>query len=233
MAALHQKEKEELRRILQQRGHRNSEDLLNILDVFLSTEEHLTVTSLCQRLKARGFRFSPGQVSNALDLFRRYGFAQVERFQDQEDRFEHRHLGLHHDHMICTRCGRVEEFNNEEMERLQNRIAAEKGFTPLQHRMEMYGLCRDCSRAREASRRLCEAECGEQLRVVGYDGGDELAPSPDGHGYDAGLGAGSDQRQWRAAGGVLPGCRLALGRGMSEKVMVAPAGGQEPVGGSS
>ena len=227
MAAIHQREKDELKRILAQRGHQDIDSTLQILDAFLSTEEHLTKAELRQRLKAGGHNFPMEQIGTALDLFCRYGFAQVKRFADKENRYEHRHLGQHHDHMVCTRCGRVEEFVNEEMENLQTRIASSQGFVPLQHRMEIYGLCVDCAKSRECSRPLSCAECGEKLIVSGHAGGEQATRRL----IDMGLTPGTKVEVLQRNGGPLVvscrGCRLALGRGLSEKILVTPDGSDQ------
>ncbi len=50
----------------------------------------------------------------------------------------------HHDHIICVRCGSVEEFHDETIERQQQQVAKNAGFTVEDHSMTLYGLCRSC-----------------------------------------------------------------------------------------
>lgn len=50
----------------------------------------------------------------------------------------------HHDHLICTKCGKIVEFENEKIEQLQEEIAKEYGFVLKVHIMQLYGLCREC-----------------------------------------------------------------------------------------
>ena len=56
----------------------------------------------------------------------------------------------HHDHIICERCGKIVEFNSEELEKQQERIARFLGFVVSHHRMELYGICKDCREGRRA-----------------------------------------------------------------------------------
>ena len=56
----------------------------------------------------------------------------------------------HHDHLICERCGRIVEFVNPEVERLQDEIAAAHGFTMNRHRHELYGTCAACRDPRKS-----------------------------------------------------------------------------------
>ena len=52
--------------------------------------------------------------------------------------------GEHHDHLVCTRCGAIVEFDNEAIERLQAR-SRHHGFTIANHKMELYGFCAQCN----------------------------------------------------------------------------------------
>jgi len=222
MPGLHQNEQEELKRILTKQGVADIEDILAVLDTFLATEEHLTEAELIRKLKNRGLNLDEEVVKRALELFCRYGFAQIKKFENHEPMYEHRHLGHHHDHLICTRCGGVQEFVSPEMEDLQVRLAKTMGFVPLEHRMEIYGLCRKCALSRKPAVPLCEAECGERVVVVGHQGGAFLKHRL----LDMGLTPGVELEVLHRNGGPLVvscrGGRLALGRGMSKKIMVAP-----------
>lgn len=225
MQGIHEREKAELKRIITQMGYPRNEDILTILDTFLASEDHMTEAQILRKLRNRGLDYDEKTVGDALDLFCRYGFAQKKEFQDREPVYEHFHLGQHHDHMICTRCGRVEEFVNPEMEELQVRIAREKGFLPLQHRMEIYGLCPGCARDQAPSRPLSQTETGERVVVVGHGGGAEMARRLNEMGVTQGV---ELEVMNRNAGPVLVscrGCRLALGRGMSDKILVTTANG--------
>lgn len=55
----------------------------------------------------------------------------------------------HHDHLTCTRCGRIVEFENSQIENLQERVARDHGFLLTHHVLELYGLCRKCQRPKD------------------------------------------------------------------------------------
>jgi Fur family ferric uptake transcriptional regulator len=55
-------------------------------------------------------------------------------------------LKSHHDHLICTSCGRIVEFHNDEIEKLQEKVASESGFKLTNHIMQLYGLCEECQK---------------------------------------------------------------------------------------
>lgn len=222
MQNLHQLEKEDLKKILAQHGRGGDEDLMAVLDTFLATETHQSAQDLKRRLKARGLDYDLEAVQNALELFCHFGFAQAKSFNGQETLYEHRHLGQHHDHLICTRCGKVEEFVSPRIEELQIRAARGKGFIPMDHRLEIYGLCSDCAQERGPAVPLCDAEPGEHLLICGHVGGEDLQRRL----TDMGLNNGAEVEVLSRNGGpVIVACRgsrLALGRGMSEKIMVSP-----------
>jgi Fur family ferric uptake transcriptional regulator len=56
--------------------------------------------------------------------------------------------GPHHDHLVCVRCGRVDEFLDPAIEQRQHRLAQEHGFVLVEHRLAMYGVCAECRRSK-------------------------------------------------------------------------------------
>jgi len=76
------------------------------------------------------------------------GLAVERHFRDGEARYESQAEGHHHDHLICERCGKIVEFEEDRIEALQAEVARRLGFRFTGHKMELYGLCRECQRAR-------------------------------------------------------------------------------------
>ena len=56
--------------------------------------------------------------------------------------------GGHHDHLVCVHCGRVEEFFDPQIEALQHEVARSRGFSLVEHRLAMFGICGGCSQER-------------------------------------------------------------------------------------
>nr|AUN37207.1 ferric uptake regulation protein FUR [uncultured bacterium] len=84
------------------------------------------------------------------------------RFGDNKTYYEHHYNHEHHDHMICTECGRVIEFFSAEIEALQDQMAVNFGFKPTHHSLRMWGLCSDCQATSDESH---TAPPGAQPRV--------------------------------------------------------------------
>jgi Fur family ferric uptake transcriptional regulator len=171
MTLLHTQEKEQFRKLFQQERVENFEDRFKVLEAFLSTEKHVTVEELVGMLSGRGLTLSAEFVRDTLKMLSRLGFARQSRFDNGIVRYEHHHLGDHHDHMICTKCGRIIEFKEDRLERYQIQIAANHGFHMLRHKMEIYGICAGCLKERSRQMPLTMAKAGERLVIREISGG--------------------------------------------------------------
>ena len=144
MKQTHIQEKKQFKKLFKQEKIDDFEDRFKILEVFLQTEQHVTVDELVKLLDQNGWELDPDFVRETMKLICRFGFAHQSRFDNGAIRYEHRHLGQHHDHMICTRCRKIIEFQEDLLEELQINVAAAQGFHMLQHKMEIYGICAQC-----------------------------------------------------------------------------------------
>jgi Fur family ferric uptake transcriptional regulator len=115
-----------------------------ILAVFLSIEKHLTVDELWAAVKKKHPSVGFATVYRTLKLLCESGLCSELRFEDGATRYEHRYGHDHHDHLVCTECGHVIEVFDETIERLQQRLMERHGFAPRYHRMNLYGICKDC-----------------------------------------------------------------------------------------
>lgn len=128
-----------------QLGLRSTRQRDIILDVFLSSHEHLSVEELYLKVKASSPGIGQATVYRTLKLFVDAGLAREMTLPDGQTRYEQQMAGEHHDHLICTRCGVIVEFEDETIERLQQEIAKRYGFTLINHKMQLCGLCPACS----------------------------------------------------------------------------------------
>ena len=205
-------------------GYDRIQDRLNIIDVFLGKEEHITIEEMCKLLSEKGYDYEPEFVRQCMNRMADLGFAQKKQFKDQPIRYEHRHLGRHHDHFICTKCGKIVEFADQDMERLQAKIAASHGFHMLQHRMEIYGLCSECLEQRKPLMPLGLAKPGERVIIREMAGGRSALSRLSSMGLRPG-----DQIEIinnTGHGRIILGhdyTRLAIGRGVAHKIMVSVA----------
>jgi len=115
-----------------------------ILDVFLSSERHMSIEDIYLRLRSKHPGIGYATVYRTLKLFAEAGIANEIHFGDGQTRYEHVNEGEHHDHLVCTRCGAITEFENESIEKLQTEVAAGYGFLIETHKLELYGQCAKC-----------------------------------------------------------------------------------------
>jgi len=214
-------EKENFRALIEPDGLQDTDMRLNIIDVFLDSEDHLTLEEIMQRLKERGYDYEYDFVRQCMNRWVDLGFAQKKEFEGQPPRYEHRHLGHHHDHLICTKCGKIVEFQNDEMEALQETIAGRRGFHILQHKMEIYGICSGCLKKRSALMPLAMAKAGEKLLIKEITGGREARARLASMGLRPGdpIEVISNDGEGRIIVGA-GSTRLALGRGIAQKILV-------------
>ena len=222
MERLHHHEREEFINICKEHGLNYSDKRLLILEAFLGTTEHLSVKTVQEQLETMGHNLDADFIGETLDLLCRYGYAYKKEFEGQEVQYEHRHIGWHHDHLICAECGKIQEFNNPKIEALQRQIARSRNFTLLHHNMELYGICAGCRKQRRPVLPLSFVLPGEQVVIDRLVGGSQVQQRL----ADMGLTPGTTIEVIKASGPgpiivAFRGSRLALGRGLSQKVLVA------------
>ena len=149
----HQSETERFARCIAQRGLRHSRPRERIATVFLAADRHLTAEELAALARRGGATLGMATVYRTLKLLVACGLCRELRLDDGTTRFEPRHGEEHHDHLICTACGSLVEVFDAEIERLQERLCRQHGFSPQRHRMEIYGCCRRCRTATGGARR--------------------------------------------------------------------------------
>lgn len=115
-----------------------------ILDAFLSSDRHMSIEELYLKLRAKHPHIGYATVYRTLKLFAESGIAREIQFGDGQTRYEHVNEGEHHDHLVCTGCGTIVEFENESIEKLQDEVAMGYGFLIKTHKLELYGLCAKC-----------------------------------------------------------------------------------------
>ena len=140
-------EQEVFLRHIQSKGLKRTAQRDLILDMFLRTEEHLSSEDLYRLVKNQDPTIGQTTVYRTLKLLTEAGLAREVRFGDGVTHYEHNYKHQHHDHMICSECGKVIEFFSAELEAIQDAMAAKHRFQITQHLLRMIGICADCRRA--------------------------------------------------------------------------------------
>jgi len=104
---------------------------------------HMTVEEIYQALIASGEEIGLATVYRVLTQFEQAGLVRRHHFEGGQSVFE-LNEGQHHDHIVCIRCGRVDEFMDPRIEELQRTIATEAGYEITDHQLHIYGVCARC-----------------------------------------------------------------------------------------
>lgn len=129
------------------RGVRWTSQREAIVDAFVASGAHVTAEDLHRRVREIDRTVSAATVYRTVNMLVELGFADKGNFGSGSASFEWSADKEHHDHLVCTVCGRIEEFHDNEIERLQEEIAQQRGFRLERHRMELYGVCAACAAA--------------------------------------------------------------------------------------
>ncbi len=149
--------REMLAAYMAKKGLRSTKQRDHIVDAFLAQPDHVSIEELLARVRERDPAIGYATVYRTLKLLSESGVANERRFGDGLTRYELADDETHHDHLICVECQRIVEFEEPEVERLQDEIARKHGFAVRWHKHELYGVCPECQR-RQASARESKPE---------------------------------------------------------------------------
>ena len=135
---------EQLSAYLAGKGLKSTRQRDRILEIFVAAGRHLSAEELYILVKKTDRNIGYATVYRTLKLLAAAALASERRFEDGVTRFEYNAAQGHHDHLICTRCGRIIEFENEKIEELQQVVARKNKFHVDSHKLELYGLCEGC-----------------------------------------------------------------------------------------
>lgn len=135
-----------LSKYMSEHGLKSTRQRSLIIELFFQTPGHLSVEELWGKVRQQDTKVSVATVYRTMKLLADCGLAHARNFGDGQTRYEPAAGRHHHDHLICTRCGTIVEFENDRIEAMQDSVARKHGFKVTSHKMELYGLCRDCQR---------------------------------------------------------------------------------------
>jgi Fur family ferric uptake transcriptional regulator len=134
-----------LKQMIRTMNLRVTDQRLLILKVLHDGLSHVTAQELYEMVIEKDSEIGFATVYRFLRTLTEHNFVTELRMGGAPARYEitpHRH----HDHLTCTHCGKICEFENHEIEDLQERVALQFGFKLTSHILELYGLCTDCQR---------------------------------------------------------------------------------------
>lgn len=115
-----------------------------IVEAFLNEEGHFTPEDLYRRARLSDPTIGQATIYRTLKLLVDSGLAESFDIGEGVALYELSYGNEHHDHLICSECGRKVEVVDEEIERRQEQLARAQGFSLTRHRMLLFGVCPDC-----------------------------------------------------------------------------------------
>jgi Fur family ferric uptake transcriptional regulator len=119
---------------------------LAIAEVLLGADRHLSAEEVAEAVSERGRNVGTATVYRTIDTLLESGLIVERDFGEGFRRFEAARDVPNHEHLVCTQCGKVEEFRDERLERMTTIVAESRGFARQRHRLVIHGICKDCQR---------------------------------------------------------------------------------------
>ncbi len=120
--------------------------ILEILEKQSDEERHLTAEKVYKILLSENEEIGLATVYRVLTQFEAAGLVTRHHFEGGNSVFE-LNKGIHHDHIVCLKCGRVDEFTDDIIEKQQQAIAEKMGYELTDHSLYLYGICAQCKKS--------------------------------------------------------------------------------------
>lgn len=135
----------ELKKIVKQKGLKYTEQREIVLNILLHADGHLAAEEVYNLIKTEKPESNIGiaTVYRALGFLEEVNLITSITFGADGKKYES-NTKEHHDHLICTNCGKIVEFMDSEIEKRQDRIAKKNKFKITSHSMQLYGVCGEC-----------------------------------------------------------------------------------------
>jgi len=137
---------EDLKVVLKDKGMKYTEQRAVILQILLNIDDHLNAEEVHRIVKEK----YPEQNIGIATVYRTLNFLEDVNlissisFGKDGKKYEGNVTKEHHDHIICTSCGKIVEFFDEDIEKRQEDIATKNGFKITDHTMQIFGICQKC-----------------------------------------------------------------------------------------
>ncbi|MEM6960961.1 MAG: Fur family transcriptional regulator [Myxococcota bacterium] len=136
---------------MERKGLRSTAQRRLVTEVFFRSKEHLSIEDLLAEVRKEDPKVGYATVYRTLKLLKESGLAYERNFGGGVSLYEVAHENEHHDHLICVKCGLILEFEDAEIEQLQEQLAKTHGFELVRHTHELYGYCSSCIEKKDPS----------------------------------------------------------------------------------
>ncbi len=139
-----EKELDTVEKYLKEHDFKLTNQRRKIIETVFASHDHFTADDLHDVLREKGESISKATIYRTLSLLCESGLVESRDFGRGQLYYEHVLGHEHHDHLICVGCGKVVEFRNADLEKLQEKISKARGFRIESHSLRIFGRCKAC-----------------------------------------------------------------------------------------
>lgn len=134
---------------IERKGQRKTPERFAVLDEVYGQEGHFDVEELYIHMKNKNHRVSRATLYNTMELLQDCGLVVKHQFGKNIAQYEKAHLCKQHDHIICTTCGRVDEYCDPRIHEIEKTVANIMKYDISHHSLYFYGTCITCQKTRQ------------------------------------------------------------------------------------
>ena len=140
----HSEERRVFTEFLKKKGLKTTRERTALFDEIFSAHRHFDAEDLVIRMRERGTKISRATIYRTLEILHDCGLVGRVRLNEEKYRYERLKRGEHHDHLVCTSCGKVVEFVDRAIEKRQDAVCRAHDFRATAHSHQIWGLCGAC-----------------------------------------------------------------------------------------
>ena len=129
---------------LKKEGLRHTIQRQAVWDEIKSNDDHRDAEQIYSALRKNNLNVSRATVYRTIDVLYKNNLIRKIELGDSPSKYENKVNSDHHDHIICVQCGRIDEFVDDKIESLQDKIIDKLGFKMIRHIHQLFVLCKDC-----------------------------------------------------------------------------------------
>lgn len=137
--------KEKFTLFLESNKNRKTPERFAILEEIYCNQHHFDAEELYIKMKRNAYRVSRATIYNTLDILVSCDLIRRHQFGINKTLYERSYGFSDHDHLVCTKCGAIEEFNDQQVQNVVLEASSNIGWKVNRHALNIYGLCDNCS----------------------------------------------------------------------------------------